>query len=46
MSDSPRTDSECEFCEIDGSGNHAPRCPVKLERDLAAMTARAETEGK
>lgn len=25
---------ECEFCEIDGLGNHAERCPVSLERRL------------
>jgi hypothetical protein len=25
----------CEFCEPDGLGNHAPRCPVELERKLS-----------
>lgn len=28
--------AQCEFCEIDGLGNHAPRCPVSLERELSA----------
>ena len=23
----------CDFCDPDGSGNHAPRCPVQLEAE-------------
>jgi hypothetical protein len=32
-------EGECEFCEPDGQGNHAPRCPVQLERELATEQA-------
>lgn len=31
------TDTLCEFCEIDGYGNHAPRCPVFLEAEIAEL---------
>jgi chromosome segregation ATPase len=29
----------CEFCEIDGQGNHAPRCPVTLEAEIEHLDA-------
>jgi predicted nuclease with TOPRIM domain len=28
---------QCEFCEIDGQGNHAPRCPVHLESEIERL---------
>ncbi len=28
---------ECEFCEVDGHGNHAPRCPVYLEAKIETL---------
>jgi len=38
---------ECEFCEIDGLGNHAPRCPVQLEKEIANLRAKlADAERK
>lgn len=27
----------CEFCDIDGIGNHAPRCPEFLEREIEML---------
>lgn len=30
---------ECEFCEPDGLGNHAPRCPVQLESEIENLRA-------
>ena len=36
MSDQP---DFCEFCEIDGFGNHAPRCPVFLEGEIERLQA-------
>lgn len=38
--------NKCEFCEIDGLGNHAPRCPIELERQLEEekQTCRLLTE--
>lgn len=40
----PTVTTECEFCEIDGLGNHAGRCPVYLERELAEVKARLLSE--
>jgi hypothetical protein len=33
----------CEFCELDGFGAHAPRCPVPLEAELARLRALLNT---
>lgn len=35
---------QCEFCEIDGYGNHAGRCPVQLESELAALQKLADID--
>lgn len=33
------TTAYCEFCDLDGMGNHAPRCPVFLEQRIAELEA-------
>ena len=32
------TNYACEYCDVDGYGNHAPNCPTDLRRLIAELT--------